>query len=163
MGGKAEKRPNMPATEMNFDVVFVGGINAAALTKFVQTDKHPWKMALISQQGKFIMPDAYFGVAHGHIEDLKLESGTVSSQVEQWSRTDVGTRVVQYKPHENKLVLANGREYSDKALVLAPGFDHRNDLIEGLPEMEKGPEHENVFVHMLDNKERTSRNYYHGW
>jgi len=47
--------------------------------------------------------------------------------------------------------------------VLAPGFDHRTDLIEGLEEMEKGPEEENVFVHKLDTKERVLRNYYHGW
>jgi len=48
-------------------------------------------------------------------------------------------------------------------LVLATGFDHRNDLIEGLPELEKTHESDNVFVHMLDTKERADRNYYHGW
>jgi hypothetical protein len=36
-------------------------------------------MALISQQPKFVIPTAYFGVCHGHIPALKLESGTVSS------------------------------------------------------------------------------------
>jgi len=29
--------------------------------------------------------------------------------------------------------------------------------------MRAGPEEDNVFVHMLDNKETISRNYYHGW
>ena len=72
-------------------------------------------------------------------------------------------KVSKYLPHENKVILSNGKEYSYKALVLAPGFDHRNDLIEGLPEMEKTPESENVFVHMLDNKDRVIRNAYHGW
>lgn len=66
-------------------------------------------------------------------------------------------------PNENKLLLSNGREYSYKALVLAPGLDHRNDGIEGLPEMEATHENENVFVHMIDNKERVLRNYLHGW
>ena len=80
-----------------------------------------------------------------------------------FSRSDVGAKVVQYKPHENKLVLSTGREYTYKALVLATGFDHRNDLIEGLPELEKTHESDNVFVHMLDTKERADRNYYHGW
>ena len=69
----------------------------------------------------------------------------------------------EYKPQENKVVLTNGREYTYKALVLAPGFDHREDLIEGLPELSQGPEEDNVFVHMLDSKERVDRNYYHGW
>jgi len=120
-------------------------------------------MAIISEKGKFVLPQAYFGVSHGHIASLKLESGTVSSQVEGWSRTDVGARVTKYLPNENKLILSNGKEYTYKALVLAPGLDQQSDFIEGLGEMEKTPEEENVFVHSLDNKERVDRNYYHGW
>lgn len=75
--------------------MLIGGINAAALTKFVQqtTEGQDYKMALVCAQGKFILPQAYFGVAHGHIPALKLESGTVSSQVDPWSRTDVGAKV----------------------------------------------------------------------
>jgi len=34
-GGKAKKKPNMPATNTDFDVVFVGGMNSAALVKFL--------------------------------------------------------------------------------------------------------------------------------
>lgn len=143
--------------------VNIGGANATALTKFIQTQDVPYKIALVSAAGKYILPDAYFGVSHGHLSPLKINSGTVSSQVEAWSRTDVGVQVKEYKPTENKVVLANGREYTYKALVLAPGFDHRNDLIEGLPELEQTHEEENVYVHMLDNKERCERNYYHGW
>jgi len=55
MGG-GEKKPAMPASETNFDIVVVGGANAAALTKFLQTDDLPHKMALICNQGKFVLP-----------------------------------------------------------------------------------------------------------
>lgn len=134
-----------------------------ALTKFLQAENVNYKMALVSEHGKSIMPTSYFGVSHGHIDEQMLESGTVSSQVEPWSRTDVGAKVVEYKPHENKVVLSNGREYSYKALVIAPGLDHRDDMIDGLQELQELPEEENVFVHLLDNKYRTKRNYYHGW
>jgi hypothetical protein len=120
-------------------------------------------MALISAQGKFVLPDAYFGCTHGHIAPLKLESGSVSGQVEAWSRTDVGLKVVKYLPNENKMILSNGREYTYKALVLAPGLDHSDKHIEGLPEMRATHEEENVYVHMLDNKETSIRNWYHGW
>lgn len=48
-------------------------------------------------------------------------------------------------------------------MVLAPGFDHQDHFIEGLPEMRKTPEEENVFVHMLDNHYTSVRNFYHGW
>jgi hypothetical protein len=34
-GGGAKKKPNMPATNTDFDVVFVGGMNSAALVKFL--------------------------------------------------------------------------------------------------------------------------------
>jgi len=77
----------------------IGGINATALTKFVQYDSPDWKMALISNQNKFVMPDAYLGCSHGHIPPLKLESGSVSGQVEPWSRVDVGNKVTKYMPN----------------------------------------------------------------
>lgn len=70
--------------------IFIGGFNATALTKFIQTDGVDWKMALVSNQSKYVIPTAYFGVCHGHIDALKLESGTVTSQVEQWSRLNIG-------------------------------------------------------------------------
>jgi len=162
MGG-AKPPPNMPASTVDFDLVVVGGANATALTKFIQCDTQKYDMALICNQGKFILPQAYFGVMHGHIPDLKLESGTVSSQVKGWSRTDVGAKVVKYMPDENKVQLSNGKEYTYKALVVAPGFDHSSENIEGLPDLEATPEEENVFVHAIDSKERVSRNYYHGW
>ena len=107
-------------------------MNVTALTKFLQAENVDYKMALVAGQGKSIMPTAYFGVSHGHIDSQKLESSAVSSQVDPWSRTDVGAKVVQYKPNENKVVLSNGREYTYKALVIAPGLDHRDDKIEGL-------------------------------
>lgn len=103
------------------------------------------------------------GVSHYHVAPLKLESQAVSAQVQPHARTDIGTKVVKYLPNENKLVLANGKEYTYKCLVLAPGFDHSEAHIEGLPEMAQTHESENVFVHMIDTKARVVRNYYHGW
>lgn len=92
-------------------------------------------MALVASQSKNISPNAYFGVSHGHIDGQKLESGAVSAQVEGWSRTDINVKVVEYKPNENKVVLSNGREYTYKALVLAPGFEHSMDGVEGLEDL----------------------------
>jgi hypothetical protein len=120
-------------------------------------------MALVTDKSRFILPQTYFGVSHGHIADLKLESGTVSAQIEPWSRTETFVKVTEYKPRENKLKLSNGKELTYKALVLAPGFHHKADLIEGLPEFEKDRGENSTFVHAIDHKERLSRNYYHGW
>jgi len=163
MGG-GEKKPSMPNAERDFDIVFVGGINSTALAKFVQqmpqADK--LKMAVISAQVKYVQPQMYFATTYGHLPELQLMSGTVSSQVDNWSRLDVGARVETYDPSNNKLTLDNGREYSYKALVLAPGLEQEESFVEGLPEMFAAPESEHVFVHKTDTLETCVRNYYHG-
>lgn len=87
------------------------------------------------------------GVSHHHLAPLKLQTQSVSAQVEAWSRIDVGAKVVKFMPNENKVLLSNGREYTYKALVLSPGFDHSENHIEGLPEMSAAHESENVYVH----------------
>lgn len=57
-------------------------MNATALLKFMQADGVNYKMALVTERSRFILPQSYFAVSHGHIAELKLESGTVSAQVE---------------------------------------------------------------------------------
>lgn len=92
-------------------------------------------MALISAQGKFVLPDAYLACSHGHVPPLQLESSSVSGQVSDWTRVEQNVRVTKYSPHENKLTLSNGKEFTYKALVLAPGFNHDDSAIEGLPQL----------------------------
>lgn len=50
------------------------------------TQKHHLKMAVISNNNKYVQPQAYFGVAGGVLSELKLDSGSLSAQVENWSR-----------------------------------------------------------------------------
>jgi hypothetical protein len=66
--GGGPKKPSMSSSERDFDVVLVGGINTTALTKFLQAEDVPYKMALVTPAAKAIMPTAYFGVSHGHID-----------------------------------------------------------------------------------------------
>lgn len=68
-------------------------MNATALLKFIQADGVNYKMALVTDRSRYILPQSYFAVSHGHIAELKLESGTVSAQVEQWSRADTFVKV----------------------------------------------------------------------
>lgn len=102
-------------------------------------------------------------MAHSHLPELKLESGTVTAQVESWSKIEGHTRVTKINPVKNTVDLSNGKTFTYKTLVLAPGFDHSSKFIKGLEEMEKGPESENVFTHVLDHKSRVSRNFLNGW
>jgi len=93
MSGGGPKKPAIPATETDFDLVVVGGYNATALMKFLQADDVRYKMAIVTDQSKFVLPENYFTCSHEHIAPLKLESATVSAQVEPWSRLNVGVRV----------------------------------------------------------------------
>jgi len=164
MAGGGPKKPAIPATETDFDLVVVGGLNATALLKFLQAGEARYKMAIVTDSSKFVLPETYFTCMHEHIPLLKLESATVTAQVEAWSRANVGSRVTEYKPHENKLVLSNGQTYSYKALVLNPGFDHKSANLSGLLDFENEDRGENrVWGHVIDSKQRVVRNRYHGW
>ena len=160
-GGKIHK---IGKDVTDFDICIVGGLNATALTKFLQNEGAGHKMAIISDQSKFLCSDLYFFCSHAVVKPLKLEAGSVSSQVDASSRIDANTRAVEFIPDENKVKLSNGQTYTYKALVLAPGFDHKVDNIKGLREFDDaGEEKTNVYSHIPDNVARVDRNYYHGY
>jgi hypothetical protein len=79
MAGGGVKKPAIPATETDFDLVVVGGLNATALLKFLQAGGARYKMAIVTDGGKFVLPEAYFTCMHEHIPLLKLESATVTA------------------------------------------------------------------------------------
>lgn len=59
--------------------------------------------------------------------------------------------------------MSNGKKFTYNALVFAPGLDHEVDNIEGLSAFDQESDESNVFVHMIDEVERASRNFYNGW
>ncbi|CAI2367828.1 unnamed protein product [Moneuplotes crassus] len=159
-GGKIEKMPK-DATE--FDICIVGGLNGTALTKFLQNEGKGLKMAIITDRSKFIIPELYFLSSHDAVKSLKLESGSVASQVNAASRVDANLRATKIDPEANKISISNGKEYTYKALVYAPGFDHTVDNLPGLREFEDAGDQTNVFSHIPDKIDRLDRNYYHGF
>jgi len=78
---------------------------------------------MISNQAVWIQPQAYFGILHSHIKELKMETGTMSSMIDTWSKIEV-SKVTKLSPDSNEVQLANGKTFSYKALVLGAGFDH---------------------------------------
>lgn len=143
----------------------LGGPNCGALTKYLQAhpDAGNLKMAMVSKDSVWVQPQSYFGILHQHIKALKMETGTLSAMIDTWSKIEAGASVTGLDPKANKLTLSNGKEFSYKALVLGTGFDHSCENIEGLAEMDQGPEQNNTFVHQLDTKERLNRNFYNGF
>ena len=121
-------------------------------------------MAIISPSQAFIQPQVYFGVIHGHISDLQLNTAAIAGMIQPWSLIQSGTTVEELNPDSNSLKLSTGKEFTYKALVLAPGFAHESSHIEGLPEFESGPETNNTWVHTFNNLDASNvnRNFYNG-
>jgi len=103
--GGGPKKANIDPATTDFDIVFVGGINATSLLKFIQKEQGDHKMAIITPSSRFIQPHTYFGVSHGHMTDLDLETATVSAQIEGWSKIDAFNKVTKFDPQNNKLHL----------------------------------------------------------
>ena len=120
-------------------------------------------MAVVTPQGRWIEPFNYFPCSHAHQDKLKLESPAVSALIATWSKTQAFTSVTGLNADANTLQLSNGKEFSYKSLVLAPGLDHQASHIKGLEEMAAMHESNNVFVHTIDNKQTVIDNYWHGW
>jgi hypothetical protein len=147
----------------HFDVCVVGGLNATSLTKFLQNEGAGLQMAIVTDQSKFIVPELYFLCNFEAVKPLKLETGSVGSQIDASSRVNSNVRAVGIHPDENKITLSNGKEYTYKSLVIAPGFDHTVDNIKGLREFEDAGEQTRVFNHIIDKKDRLDRNYFDGY
>ena len=120
-------------------------------------------MAIISDNNKFVQPQAYFGVVGGVLPELKIMSGSLSAQLETWSKIEAHVKVTKIDPVANTIDINNGKQFTYKALALAPGLEHKADFIKGLPEMMAGHESENVFVHTLEDIHRVNRNFWNGW
>lgn len=120
-------------------------------------------MAIVSPDGVWVQPQCYFGVTHRFISTLKLQTGALAGQCDAWSKIEGMTSVTDLKPDQNKMTLSNGKEFTYKALVVAPGFSHESSYIEGLGDFEKGPETNNTWVHSFNTRENAERNFFNGY
>ena len=82
--------------------------------------------------------------------------------IDKWSKCEY-TSVTTVDTTNKKVTLANGKEFSYKALVLAPGLDQDIKFIEGLDLFEDMHDMDGCFSHLLDKAKRTVINSHHGW
>lgn len=120
-------------------------------------------MAVITEGQKFILPQAYFAICHGHLPELRLVSASATIMIDKWSKCEINTQVTKVDPEKNTIQTSAGKTYTYKTLVLSPGLHHESSNLKGLPEFEKEDPKNNVFGHLLDHKERVNRNYYSGF
>lgn len=119
-------------------------------------------MALVTDQIKYVNPELYWPCNYNAVKILKLESSGVGGQVDASSRVNSNTWAKQIIPDKNKVILSNGKEYTYRALVLAPGLETKSEFIEGLKQHEDTP-HSGVFCHIIDEKAWLEKMYHHGW
>ena len=80
--------------------------------------QHDWvkdqklKMAVVSPLNKYVQPQLYFAVCHSHIEKLKLDSGSVNAQIDNWSKTEIGVNVTKINPVANQIELSNNKTFN---------------------------------------------------
>merc|ERR1712166_1482358 len=144
----------------------MGGVSTGSMVKHLQQhdDAQNLKIAFISEQNKFIEPTNYFPIVHGHQNDQKAESYTIQAVIDKWSKLEISNPVTSINAEGNSLTLENGKEFTYKSLVMAPGLNHSMEGIKGLAELADEDDQTNgVNVHMLSNKDRISRNYWGGW
>jgi len=59
---------------------------------------------MVSRDTVWVQPQAYFGILQGHIKALKMETGTLSAMIDNWSKIEV-SEVTKLDPNSNKLHL----------------------------------------------------------
>merc|ERR1711957_186504 len=115
----------------------MGGVSTGSMVKHLQQhdDAQNLKIAFISEQNKFIEPTNYFPIVHGHQNDQKAESYTIQAVIDKWSKLEIGNPVTSINAEGNSLTLENGKEFTYKSLVMAPGLNHSMEGIKGLAEL----------------------------
>jgi len=164
--GGGPKRADIDPKCTDYDLILMGGVSTGSMVKHLQQhdDAQNLKIAFISEQNKFIEPTNYFPIVHGHQNDQKAESYTIQAVIDKWSKLEIGNPVTSINAEGNSLTLENGKEFTYKSLVMAPGLNHSMEGIKGLAELADEDDQTNgVNVHMLSNKDRISRNYWGGW
>ena len=87
----------------------------------------------------------------------------LAGQCAPWSKLEAMTSVTELKPDQNSMTLSNGKEFTYKALVLAPGLSHESSYIDGLGDFEAGHDTNNTWVHSFNTPENTDRNFFNGY
>lgn len=118
---------------------------------------------MVSNGELYVNPSCYMPAVLGILAFRQLEGEPVPGQIAQWSMCEANTSVTALNPTQNTMTLSNGKEFSYKALVLGTGFDHSSSHVEGLTDFDMGEESNNIFAHIMDNRERVKRNFWNAY
>jgi NADH dehydrogenase FAD-containing subunit len=106
-------------------------------------------MAFVSPHPKYPLPTGYMPCTSKHTPLYKYVSESKTQYVDKWSRLE-NTSVEAVSTEKKEVKLANGKTFTYKALVLAPGFKHETDSIEGLSNFDTMDHTEGCHNHVID-------------
>jgi hypothetical protein len=125
-GGKKKKMdPNLK----DFDVVFIGGLNAANMIKYYQHKHFHGTMAGFCSRTKFMMEHLYDYLIVGNMKPYKYLAMPFSSNFEVTDAKCGKEKIVDIKPDKNELITEKGEVYKYKALVLNTGLEQKGSNI----------------------------------
>ena len=93
----------MDPKETDFDLVFIGGLNSAALLKFTQQhdDAQNLKMAILSADVSYVQPQCYFPATTSHVPDRNVLADSLSSMCDPWSLVGGNVLATKINPDAN--------------------------------------------------------------
>ena len=143
-----------------FDIAFIGGLNAANCLKYMQHTDFHGTMAAWNSKSKFYNEHHYEYVISGEMASYKYISMAFGSNFDNKQSAYFAHRIVNIKPEENKIIDDKGEVYTYKALVLNTGLHQK---VENMPFVEKHVNdgemgHSRVFIHNPTNDEHIERN-----
>lgn len=143
-----------------FDVIFVGGLNAANTIKYMQHTGFHGTMAGFNNKPRFYNEHHYELFVHGTIPSFKYMSSVFSSNFESKASCYFPHRITKIDPKNNKVVDDRGIEFSYKSLVLNTGLDHSYKNMPFLEKYLKDGElgKSRVFVHNPSDDDHIERN-----
>lgn len=109
----------------DFDVAFVGGLNAANVLKYMQHTNFHGTMAGFNPNATFFNQHHYEHLIHGNIKPFKYLAMGFNNNFDSKASLYVPQRVANIIPEKNQIVDSKGTVYSYKALVLNTGLSQK--------------------------------------
>lgn len=144
----------------DFDVLYIGGINAANACKYNQHTGFHGTMAAFNPNPKFYNEHHYEYYIHGNMKPYKYLTTPYASNFNINQSLYVPNRVVDINPNQNKVTDDRGNVYTYKTLVLNTGLNQKVSNMDFVNKHVQDGEYgeSRVFVHQPSSDDHIDRN-----
>lgn len=125
--GKKQKKEKLDPNLRDYDIIWIGGLNAANQIKYFQHKHFHGKMAGFCSNLKFFNEHLYEYLINSNMKPYKYLAMPFSSNFEVSDARCGKERIVDIKPEKNEIVTDKGDIFKYKALVLNTGLQQRGE------------------------------------